>query len=44
MLGRVPDRWVAPLNNRIRSSLKGFDNSPIHRLAERTLKVTNSLT
>jgi ADP-ribosylglycohydrolase len=34
---RLPGRWVAPLNNTIRSSLKGFDNSAIDRLAERTV-------
>ena len=33
---KLPDRWIAPLNNRIRSSLKGFDNAAIDLLARRT--------
>lgn len=33
---KLPDRWVAPLHNRIRSSLKGFDNAAIDQLARRT--------
>jgi ADP-ribosylglycohydrolase len=37
--GRLPGRWIAPLNNRIRSSLKGFDNSSIENLAERTIAI-----
>jgi ADP-ribosylglycohydrolase len=38
LLGRhnLPERWIAPMNNRIRSSLKGFDNSAIDQLAHRT--------
>jgi ADP-ribosylglycohydrolase len=36
---RLPGRWIAPLNNRIRSSLKGFDNSPIDDLAARTVTI-----
>jgi ADP-ribosylglycohydrolase len=35
----LPKRWIAPLNNRIRSSLKGFDNSRIDDLVQRTLTV-----
>lgn len=40
MLGaqKLPPKWIAPLNNRIRSSMKGFDNSAIDDLAIRTLK------
>ena len=32
----IPERWVAPLNNHLRSALFGFDNSKISELAERT--------
>ncbi len=39
MLGRagIPESWAKPLDNRVRSSLKGFDNSSIDGLALRTL-------
>ena len=39
MLGakNLPEKWIAPLDNRIRSSLKGFDNSAFDNLARRTL-------
>lgn len=33
----LPEKWIAPLNNRIRTSLQGFDNSSFEQLAERTL-------
>jgi ADP-ribosylglycohydrolase len=38
MLGadRLPRKWIDPLNDRIRSSLKGFDNSKLSDLARRT--------
>ena len=41
MLGRlgVPEAWAGPLDNRVRTSLKGFDNARIDDLAARTLKV-----
>jgi len=41
MLGarRLPGRWTDPLNNKIRSSLKGFDNSAIDDLARRTTAI-----
>jgi ADP-ribosylglycohydrolase len=39
MLGRVPDQWTAPLNDTVRSSLKGFDRSSIGQLAERTTRI-----
>jgi ADP-ribosylglycohydrolase len=32
----IPERWVAPLNNHLRSALFGFDNSKVSNLAERT--------
>jgi len=41
MLGKqaLPAKWIAPLNNRIRSSLKGFDHSSLDALAERTMRL-----
>ncbi|HSP87615.1 MAG TPA: ADP-ribosylglycohydrolase family protein, partial [Ignavibacteriaceae bacterium] len=35
----LPGKWIKPLNNKIRSSLKGFDNSKISELANRTFKI-----
>ena len=35
----LPQKWIGPLNNKIRSSLKGFDNSLITELAKRTAKL-----
>ncbi len=35
----VPREWSEPLANRVRSSLKGFDNAPLTDLAQRTLAV-----
>ena len=35
----LPDKWIAPLKNRIRSSLGGFDNAKFSDLAQRTLAV-----
>ena len=37
----LPAKWIAPLKNRIRSSMKGFDNSLLSDLAERTSKLVN---
>lgn len=39
MLGakNLPAKWVAPLHNRVRTSLKGFDNITFDELAQRTL-------
>lgn len=37
----LPNKWINPLNNNIRSSMKGFDNSKIDELAARTIKVIN---
>jgi ADP-ribosylglycohydrolase len=44
MLGasRLPGKWIAPLNNRVRSSLKGFDNITFDELARRTLALVPS--
>jgi hypothetical protein len=36
----LPPKWIKPLNNKIRSSLKGFDNSLINDLAARTAKLS----
>ncbi len=33
----LPPKWINPLNNRIRTSLHGFDNSSFDDLARRTL-------
>jgi len=32
----LPSKWINPLNNKIRSSLKGFDNSLLSDLSKRT--------
>jgi len=34
--GGLPDRWVAPLNNLVRSAVKGFDRVTFDELAART--------
>ena len=39
---RLPRKWIAPLRNTIRSSMKGFDHSRFDDLAQRTrAQVTN---
>jgi ADP-ribosylglycohydrolase len=42
MLGseKLPSKWISPLNNKIRSSLKGLDNSVISDLAKRTANLS----
>ncbi|MCB0288674.1 MAG: ADP-ribosylglycohydrolase family protein [Calditrichaeota bacterium] len=35
---RLPGKWIDPLNDRIRSSMKGFDNSAVSSLAQRTVR------
>lgn len=42
MLGaeKLPSKWIDPLNNKIRSSLKGFDNALLSELAKRTTNLT----
>jgi ADP-ribosylglycohydrolase len=42
MLGakKLPSKWISPLNNKIRSSMKGFDNSLLSDLAKRTAKLS----
>lgn len=43
MLGveKLPSKWISPLNDKIRSSLKGFDNYRLSDLSKRTLKIAN---
>ena len=36
----LPEKWIAPLNNRIASSIGGFDNARFTDLAQRTLKAS----
>jgi len=45
MLGakNLPDKWIKPLNDRIRSFVIGYDNSRISDLAKRTLKITKKI-
>lgn len=38
----LPKKWIEPLNNRIRSSLGGFDNAKFTDLASRTVAVIRS--
>ncbi len=37
----LPVKWIAPLHDTIRSSLKGFDHSPLSSLAQRTISIAN---
>jgi len=41
MLGakNLPSKWISPLNNKVRSSLKGFDHALLSDLANRTSKL-----
>lgn len=41
---RLPSKWIEPLNNRIRSSLKGFDNALLSDLAKRTANIASQST
>jgi len=45
MLGakELPEKWIAPLQDRVRSSLGGYDNSSFTDLAQRTLNVSLSM-
>lgn len=45
MLGadKLPSKWISPLKNTIRTSLKGFDNSLISELAKRTSVIAKYL-
>lgn len=40
---KLPAKWIAPLQNKIRSSMKGFDHSAFDDLTRRTLKQASSL-
>jgi ADP-ribosylglycohydrolase len=40
----LPQKWTAPLKNRIRSSMKGFDNASFDDLAKRTLSLASGRT
>ncbi len=46
MLGakKLPAKWIAPLNNKIRSSLSGYDNSLLSDLAHRTATIAKYKT
>jgi len=46
MLGakNLPSKWISPLNNKIRSSLKGLDNASLSELAKRTTKLSKYLS
>lgn len=35
----VPEKWIIPLHNQVRTSLKGFDHSSFDGLAQRTLNI-----
>ena len=39
----LPERWVSPLNNRIKSFVLGFNNSRISGLAKRTFKIAEEV-
>jgi len=38
----LPQKWIAPLNDTIRSSLKGFDNAKLSALAKRTVDMATN--
>lgn len=40
---KLPLKWTEPLNNKIRSSMKGFDYSEFDLLAKRTLNVAKKI-
>ena len=39
--GALPKRWIDPLHNRVRSSMKGFDGSSLSDLADRTFALVH---
>lgn len=39
----LPQKWITPLNNRIHSAVRGFENVLISDLAERTYRVSQEL-
>lgn len=40
----IPERWIEPLDDRVRSIVSGFDNSSISRLANRTSRLARMVT
>ncbi len=38
----LPEKWIAPLHDTIRSSVKGFDNSSLSGLAQRTTNIAKT--
>ncbi len=40
--GALPERWVVPLNDTIKSAVTGFDGSSLSVLAERTLRLASA--
>jgi ADP-ribosylglycohydrolase len=36
---KLPDKWVKPLNNKVKSGIDGFGLTEISELAERTVKL-----
>ncbi|MFZ4621622.1 MAG: ADP-ribosylglycohydrolase family protein [Bacteroidota bacterium] len=38
----LPEKWIAPLHDTIRSSVKGFDNSSLSELAQRTINIAKT--
>ena len=39
---RLPSKWIRPLHDQVRSSLKGFDNAKLSTIARRTLNVAKA--
>jgi len=39
----LPDKWIAPLNDRVKSFVVGYNDSKISDLAERTLKTAKEI-
>jgi ADP-ribosylglycohydrolase len=39
----LPGHWIAPLNDRLQSAVRGFENVSISELAERTFQVSQKL-
>lgn len=40
----LPPKWIEPLQNRVRSNVKGFDHITFTELAQRTVKTSHLLT
>jgi hypothetical protein len=37
--GSLPEHWVGPLHDLVRSAILGYDRSSVSELAERTLRL-----